>query len=112
MSKKIIFGVLTVLCWWGITFPASIGAEDKSGRPVTIGVLLFSENNLRALDAFKAGLQELGYVEGRDVIFLFNGAVKKSHELDTQCDLSTKDHGPAGVHHVLRRGQGKPSPRP
>lgn len=60
-------------------------ASEKE-RPVTIGVLQFTKNNLTTLAGFKAGLLELGYVEGENIRYLFDGPAEKVSELAPMMD--------------------------
>ncbi|WP_419780317.1 ABC transporter substrate-binding protein [Maridesulfovibrio sp.] len=58
--------VLVVLLYVLLPF----GAKEKVYK---VGVLQFTRNNITTLEGFKDGLNELGYREGKDVIYEFDG---------------------------------------
>jgi putative ABC transport system substrate-binding protein len=84
--KKIIFSII-LACWLanilGMTATMAQAAETST-RPLVIAVLLYTANNLKNLEGFKAGMQDRGYVEGRDVTYVFNGPTAKISELDAE----------------------------
>lgn len=82
MSKKISLCILLVLLTSGPLWTACGQAAEREGKPLIIGLLLYSKNNLQALAGFKAGLRERGYVEGQDVEYVFDGAVTRINDLD------------------------------
>ena len=53
--------------------PLSIEAQ-QAGRPARIGVLCLIPCQGRAADALRGALRELGYVEGRTVVFEYRDA--------------------------------------
>lgn len=55
-----------------------LGAEEKVYK---VGVLQFTDNNLNTLEGFKDGLNELGYHEGKNVIYEFDGPAPTKKEL-------------------------------
>ena len=65
MREKMMLCLLIILLTGGLFWPTCGQATEKEGKPLVIGVLIYSKNNLQALAAFKAGLHERGYVEGQ-----------------------------------------------
>jgi putative tryptophan/tyrosine transport system substrate-binding protein len=63
-----------------ISAPLSVEAE-QSGRPARIGVLCDIPCQGLAVDAFRRALRELGYVEGRTVVFEYRDAQWNSERL-------------------------------
>ncbi len=57
------------------------GNPTQAPAPRVIGVLQFTPNNLTTLEGFKAGMAELGYVEGKTIRYIFDGPAKKIEEL-------------------------------
>lgn len=74
MQKKIIPILLTLclstLFFWSVPVAQ---ATDTPKRPLVIGILLYTINNLPSFEGFKEGMKERGYVEGKEVTYLFNG---------------------------------------
>lgn len=84
MQKKII-PILLTLCLFTLFFQTiqEVQAKDVPKRPVIIGVLLYTSNNLPNFEGFKAGMKEKGYVEGKEVKYLFSGPAENIPGLDT-----------------------------
>lgn len=63
-------GLIALLLWGALAGSAPAGAAETAARPVRIGVLFPDTPSARApmLEAFRQGLQELGYVDGQGVI--------------------------------------------
>lgn len=78
----IILSLLLVFLISGMCRPALGVAVEKPKRPLVIGVLVYSKNNLPTLEGFKAGLRERVYVDGQGVEYVFEGAVDSIKELD------------------------------
>ena len=74
--------MLIILLTWGLFWPACGQANEKEGRPIVVGVLLYSKNNLPALTGFKAGLRERGYVGRQKIEYVFEGVVDRVEGLD------------------------------
>jgi putative ABC transport system substrate-binding protein len=65
-----------------VLWPAFAQAAEPAQRPLVIAVLLYSKNNIPSLAGIKAGLLELGYVEGKGVEYIFDGVVESIEGLD------------------------------
>ncbi|HEY4517417.1 MAG TPA: ABC transporter substrate-binding protein [Candidatus Paceibacterota bacterium] len=76
-------GVLFLMNSGGTTTPAGTTLTPMQ-LPVTIGLVKYIPPLEANFQGFKTGLQELGYVEGRDVIYkedIANGSIDKLHEI-------------------------------
>ncbi|MFZ5775873.1 MAG: ABC transporter substrate-binding protein [Thermodesulfobacteriota bacterium] len=82
MQKKIFLLMLAVLLAGGVAWPGFGQAALPGKRPKVIAVLLYSKNNIPSLEGLKAGLRELGYVEGQEVEYAFEGTVESIQDLD------------------------------
>ncbi|MBU4262672.1 MAG: ABC transporter substrate-binding protein [Proteobacteria bacterium] len=86
MLKKSMPALLVLLLTCSYLWPANLpAAEEKNHLPV-IAVLLYSKHFPRALEGFKAGLREKGYIEGENISYLFNGPTEKIEALDAAMD--------------------------
>jgi putative ABC transport system substrate-binding protein len=72
--------VMTVLVVLGSLLSAC-GAGGPEAR--TIGVISIVPNLVNTLEGFKEGMAELGYVEGENVTYLYEGATTDMHRLDS-----------------------------
>ena len=68
-------GVLVALAWSFLAAPPAAGAQ-QAGRTATIGYLGNSSPSLESnvVEAFREGLRQLGYVEGRNLTIKFEWA--------------------------------------
>lgn len=64
----IVFSLLLVACGGQKTY--------------TIGVINFSPHQETTVEGFQKGMTELGYVEGKNVIYIYEGATSDTDELD------------------------------
>ena len=62
---------------------ACIAINPSSPSPLTIGVVNLSPQLEPVLDGFKAGLKALGYEEGEQIIYLYDGPAPDLASLDT-----------------------------
>ena len=75
-SKLILCILIVAAVAAGVYYPFS----GKSKMTV-IGVLQFTANNLTTLEGFKDRMTELGYIEGDNVRYIFNGPIGKKADL-------------------------------
>lgn len=79
------------LLWAAATFVCAsllgwLFLRPESARPVTIGVLLFTDTNLTTLEGFRQGLAELGLRDGDNVRYVFPGPALTQQELEGQAE--------------------------
>jgi len=76
-------GVITLVLWGALAGSAPAVAAPALIRPVRIGVLFPDTPSARApmLEAFRQGLQELGYVDGQSVILDVRYAENREEKL-------------------------------
>ena len=83
-SRHIILGIGVIIIIIIITV-VSAGCSRASGednRDFTIGLVSNNPNGLRNIQGFKNGLTELGYIEGENVTYVFEGAPTPGGKLD------------------------------
>lgn len=73
------------LIFTGILLPMMLVAcgSQNDSQTVTIGVVNLTPDLDGVYDGFKAGMEELGYVEGDNVIYIYEGAAMSVDRLDT-----------------------------
>jgi putative ABC transport system substrate-binding protein len=60
---------------------------QASAELFTVGMLTNVDIHVQTIEGFKAGMAELGYVEGRDVQYIYNGAIRGGGEkLDAEIE--------------------------
>jgi len=69
-KKTIIFFLMAVFSLLHVH-----GTGNASSREFTIGIVCSVKNHLVTVDGFKLGMTELGYVEGKDVGYIYNGLI-------------------------------------
>jgi putative ABC transport system substrate-binding protein len=57
--------------------------EEGDDRHFTIGLITNNSNGLRNIQGFRDGMAELGYVEGENATYMFEGAPTNGDDLDT-----------------------------
>jgi putative tryptophan/tyrosine transport system substrate-binding protein len=73
MKRKLQLGCAIVLVITGLLLTGCGGAPKTS--TYTIGVINLSPNQEDTIKGFKQGMTELGYVEGKNVAYIYNGPV-------------------------------------
>ena len=70
MTERLRAGLIALLLWGVLAGSVPAVAAPALARPVRVGVLFPDTSSARApmLEAFRQGLQELGYVDGQGVI--------------------------------------------
>lgn len=80
MSRKLLIGLIAlcvVLVVWAVMFSRGSRYEGTTGEPVAykapkkIGILQVTAILDTVVDGLKVGLQELGYAEGKDVVYVY-----------------------------------------
>ncbi len=77
--RYIALGLIIIVT---LALAACGSASDEDNRHFTIGLVTNNPNGLRNVQGFKDGMTELGYIEGEDVTYIFEGAPIKGDELD------------------------------
>ena len=77
MNKKVI--VLTLSAALFVLW--SFAQAQQAGRIYRIGVLFFGSRNQPHLESFLRGMRELGYVEGKNIVFEYRYAEGKFDRL-------------------------------
>ena len=72
VKKTGIVSCMTLICLMGIS-----GWGTASAKIFTIGIVNAVLNHNETVDGFKAGMSELGYVEGKDVRYIYSGVIDK-----------------------------------
>jgi putative ABC transport system substrate-binding protein len=70
-----------------ISVIAGCSNNELSSKTYTVGVVNLNKNHDKILMGFKKGLAELGYTEGENITFLYNGA--RSEVSDLENDLQS-----------------------
>ncbi len=78
-SKRLTLFVLLFL----LVLPLTAGCSDsKKGETLTIGIVNLTPLADPVYEGFKAGMAELGYVEGEDIVYIYDGATGSVEGLD------------------------------
>lgn len=80
VTRKTWYGVFVCLMVLSMLLPAC----GKKEKVYTIGILSASPNLETAITGFKEGMVELGYVEGENLIYIYNGAIGDTAKLDPE----------------------------
>ncbi|MBI5235580.1 MAG: ABC transporter substrate-binding protein [Deltaproteobacteria bacterium] len=56
----------------------------KDKRPITIGIVNPNPGLEHIIKGFKDGMAEAGYVEGKDVVYLYNGVTRSNEAVDPE----------------------------
>lgn len=81
-DRHLILGIITHL----LLLLASACTPQSGTEPghFTIGLMTNNRNGLRNIQGFKDGMTELGYIEGQNVTYLFNGNPTNQDSLNSQ----------------------------
>src|SRR5262245_37939804 len=71
---------VVLLCFGLLAAPLAVEAQ-QAGKPARVGILLLTTRVLAAVDHFRSGLRELGYVEGQSVLLEYRAAEGKVERL-------------------------------
>lgn len=74
IKKKREAGVILALISFLVIYPALTGYADE--KVFTIGVVNSVSILSPAFDGFKSGMKNLGYIEGKNVRYIYNGVIK------------------------------------
>ncbi|WP_320008972.1 ABC transporter substrate-binding protein [Maridesulfovibrio sp.] len=77
--RKFVFTAGIILIFFAVLYAFLPLGTDK--KVYKVGVLQFTSNNLTTLEGFKDGLSELGYREGEDIIYDFDGPASAKEDL-------------------------------
>lgn len=82
-NKQFIGGSKTIVAMIVILFLfVSCTTGKKDSRHFTIGLVTNNPNGLRNVQGFRDGMAELGYVEGENVTYIFEGSPTSGDDLD------------------------------
>lgn len=79
-SKTIVVVIVAALVAGSFLLASCTGAPED--RHFTIGLVTNSSNGLRNVQGFRDGMTELGYVEGGNVTYIFEGSPTNKDDLD------------------------------
>ena len=69
----------------GLTLTICRGYEEATAGPFRIGILSSVSIHSPVIEGFKKGMAESGYVEGRDVEYIYNGVIENDNIMRTTC---------------------------
>jgi putative ABC transport system substrate-binding protein len=78
--------VLTLLVLVSLFLTACGNAAPNPSNPTTftVGIVNGTQSLARIPDDFKGGMTELGYVEGKNVVYRYSGVITKAEELEAE----------------------------
>jgi len=82
LKKAFIYISLGLIIIVTLALAACGSASNEDNRHFTIGLVTNNPNGLRNVQGFRDGMAELGYIEGEDVTYIFEGSPIKGDELD------------------------------
>ena len=77
--RYIALGLIIIVT---LALAACGSTSNEDNRHFTIGLVTNNPNGLRNVQGFRDGMAELGYIEGEDVTYIFEGSPIKGDELD------------------------------
>lgn len=76
-------GIILVIAL--IVLVTSFWKSAASDRIYTVGILNVSTTHAQVVEGFKAGMTELGYIEGKDVRYIYSGIIEPNEQvMDTE----------------------------
>jgi len=79
-KKMLLYGLVTSLLL--LSFH---GCDKTSSKPFTVGVVIALTAHTPCIDGFKAGMAELGYIESKNIIYIYNGPIENKQDvIDTE----------------------------
>lgn len=78
-SRYITLGLIIIVT---LALAACGSTSNEGNRHFTIGLVTNNPNGLRNVQGFRDGMAELGYIEGENVNYIFEGSPIKGDELD------------------------------
>ncbi len=99
------FQFLTLCCFAPILLVACAGSPETEDRVFVVGLVTNNPNGLRNVQGFRDGMAELGYIEGENINYLFEGTPTSADRLEAvlgsmveaQVDLIFTAGTPTGV---------------
>jgi putative ABC transport system substrate-binding protein len=76
----IVVGVVIIIAVGGLLL--SCGGDETQDKTFTIGLVNEVEVHSPAVEGFKAGMTDLGYVEGEDIVYVYNGTTPDTQAID------------------------------
>ena len=71
MKKTTILVFITLL----VTFPlAACGGDQAQSESFKVGILQLTERLIEVENGFKAGMEEMGYTEGKNIVYVRKNA--------------------------------------
>ncbi len=78
--RHILLGVIIIILTLALATCAA--TRNEEAPHFTIGLVTNNPNGLRNVQGFKDGLAKLGYIEGENVTYIFEGSPTRGEELD------------------------------
>ncbi|MCI4666110.1 MAG: ABC transporter substrate-binding protein [Neomegalonema sp.] len=66
----------------GMAVVGVIWGTQRQAAPFVVGVLHPTKNDIATFEGFKSKMRALGYVEGKDVVFLYDGPAGRGEKLE------------------------------
>jgi len=65
--------------------------DEQAGKSYTVAIVNLSEIHDKVLQGFKRGLADHGYIEGKNITYLYNGSRTKMSDLENDLQAFIKD---------------------
>lgn len=82
LDKRARYVLGTVVFILTLMLAACASADTDSNRHFTVGLVTNNPNGLTNVQGFKDGMTELGYIEGENVTYIYEGVPTRDQELD------------------------------